>query len=229
MAVSTRVTNAAPSRGAAVRPRAGLAARAAAPSRLRGLAPPRGRRSLGNASASIGGGRASRLRTNAQATQYICIDCGYIYSGRQPFDELEKSYKCPKCLSPKRRFSELDPVTGKVGVIRSAPSDARARVRRNSYCLRSLTLAHSERPNAGQRRPRCRCHRWHCGGPRHRRRLGVLWTPIDAAASAAVMAVPSMTMSVDALAEPGWLYETAHETAHTRPRTRPRVLVWPSA
>ncbi|CAL5223004.1 g5453 [Coccomyxa viridis] len=36
--------------------------------------------------------------------QYLCIDCGYIYDGRVPFQQLEKDYRCPVCNSPKRRF-----------------------------------------------------------------------------------------------------------------------------
>eukprot|EP01025_Chloroclados_australasicus_P046090 TRINITY_DN5085_c0_g3_i1.p2 TRINITY_DN5085_c0_g3~~TRINITY_DN5085_c0_g3_i1.p2 ORF type:complete len:204 (+),score=4.54 TRINITY_DN5085_c0_g3_i1:82-693(+) len=35
---------------------------------------------------------------------YICIDCGYIYDGREPFSAVPNSYNCPKCNSAKRRF-----------------------------------------------------------------------------------------------------------------------------
>ena len=42
-------------------------------------------------------------RTKAPPQQYICKDCGWIYDGRQSFDSLDKSYRCPVCNSPKRR------------------------------------------------------------------------------------------------------------------------------
>ncbi|CAK0770995.1 hypothetical protein CVIRNUC_003822 [Coccomyxa viridis] len=44
--------------------------------------------------------------TKAPATgqQYLCIDCGYIYDGRVPFQDLGKDYRCPVCNAPKRRF-----------------------------------------------------------------------------------------------------------------------------
>lgn len=42
-------------------------------------------------------------RTKAPTTSYICKDCGYIYDERQPFESLDKSYRCPVCNSPKRR------------------------------------------------------------------------------------------------------------------------------
>lgn len=46
---------------------------------------------------------------------HICIDCGYIYSNRQPFEEVSNSYVCPQCNAPKKRFAAYDADTGKVG------------------------------------------------------------------------------------------------------------------
>lgn len=43
------------------------------------------------------------LKTKATSKPYICKDCGYIYEDRQPFETLDKSYRCPVCNSPKRR------------------------------------------------------------------------------------------------------------------------------
>eukprot|EP00882_Tetradesmus_deserticola_P002690 GHRQ01002861.1.p1 GENE.GHRQ01002861.1~~GHRQ01002861.1.p1 ORF type:complete len:139 (+),score=27.73 GHRQ01002861.1:376-792(+) len=45
--------------------------------------------------------RKSAAKTSAA---YICIDCGYIYAGKEAFDKLPNSYRCPVCNAPKRRF-----------------------------------------------------------------------------------------------------------------------------
>ncbi|KAG2425445.1 hypothetical protein HXX76_013655 [Chlamydomonas incerta] len=37
---------------------------------------------------------------------YVCLDCGYLYDGPTPFEEV-KAYVCPVCNAPKRRFKEL--------------------------------------------------------------------------------------------------------------------------
>ncbi|GFR49979.1 hypothetical protein Agub_g12121 [Astrephomene gubernaculifera] len=37
---------------------------------------------------------------------YVCLDCGYLYDDAAPFESL-KSYSCPVCGAPKRRFKEL--------------------------------------------------------------------------------------------------------------------------
>ncbi len=39
----------------------------------------------------------------ASKTAYICADCGYIYDGREAFEGLPSSYRCPVCNAPKRR------------------------------------------------------------------------------------------------------------------------------
>lgn len=50
-----------------------------------------------------------RLDVRAAATKaktktaYICVDCGYIYDGRDTFEKLPSSYRCPVCNAPKRR------------------------------------------------------------------------------------------------------------------------------
>lgn len=41
------------------------------------------------------------------------MDCGYIYCDREPFEEIENSYRCPQCNAPKRRFAKYDPEIGK--------------------------------------------------------------------------------------------------------------------
>jgi len=53
------------------------------------------------AQALFGGGG----RTKAPKTAYICKDCGYIYDERTPFEDQDKSYRCPVCNAPKRRFT----------------------------------------------------------------------------------------------------------------------------
>lgn len=66
--------------------------------------------------------RGPRLRTSLQVfarsssktaakTAYICIDCGYIYDGREAFDKLPNSYRCPVCNAPKRRFRPTEAKT----------------------------------------------------------------------------------------------------------------------
>lgn len=45
---------------------------------------------------------------------HICIDCGYIYSNKTPFEEVSSSYVCPQCNAPKKRFAGYDPDTGKI-------------------------------------------------------------------------------------------------------------------
>ena len=45
---------------------------------------------------------------------HICIDCGYIYAGKQPFEQLGNQYVCPQCNAPKKRFAKYDADTGKV-------------------------------------------------------------------------------------------------------------------
>ena len=45
-------------------------------------------------------------RTRAPTQSYICRDCGYIYDERQSFESQDKSYRCPVCNSPKRRYGK---------------------------------------------------------------------------------------------------------------------------
>ncbi|KIZ04265.1 hypothetical protein MNEG_3691 [Monoraphidium neglectum] len=45
----------------------------------------------------------------AKGAAYICLDCGWVYSGQDgPFEKLPRNYKCPVCLSPKSRFVPKD-------------------------------------------------------------------------------------------------------------------------
>lgn len=45
-------------------------------------------------------------KNKAKTASYVCLDCGYLYTDATPFEEL-KSYACPVCNAPKRRFKEL--------------------------------------------------------------------------------------------------------------------------
>ncbi|GAB4822717.1 hypothetical protein N2152v2_009763 [Parachlorella kessleri] len=38
---------------------------------------------------------------------------GYIYEGKEPFESLPSSYRCPVCNAPKRRFQAYDGNRGK--------------------------------------------------------------------------------------------------------------------
>jgi len=64
-----------------------------------GVAPARGGRGLAV-------GVTARLATKAQASSsaMVCVDCGYIYDGKEAFDSLPNNYKCPVCDSSKKRF-----------------------------------------------------------------------------------------------------------------------------
>eukprot|EP01023_Acetabularia_acetabulum_P043968 TRINITY_DN4403_c0_g1_i1.p1 TRINITY_DN4403_c0_g1~~TRINITY_DN4403_c0_g1_i1.p1 ORF type:complete len:232 (-),score=41.48 TRINITY_DN4403_c0_g1_i1:171-866(-) len=59
--------------------------------------------------------RFGRKLTEAQKklATHICVDCGYIYSDRVPFEEQDPDYKCPQCNAGKRRFAKYDVETGK--------------------------------------------------------------------------------------------------------------------
>lgn len=55
------------------------------------------------------GSAPPRITMRAAAkTAYICLDCGYIYSDRKPFESLSSDYSCPVCQAPKRRFKVYD-------------------------------------------------------------------------------------------------------------------------
>ena len=52
---------------------------------------------------------AARKAAGAASQAYVCIDCGWIYDGKQgPFDKLPASYRCPVCNSGKKRFKKTD-------------------------------------------------------------------------------------------------------------------------
>ena len=63
--------------------------------------------------------RFGRKLTSSQKefATHICIDCGYIYANKVPFEELGGSYVCPQCNAPKKRFAKYDPDTGKVRIL----------------------------------------------------------------------------------------------------------------
>ncbi len=55
--------------------------------------------------ASRSGVKVQAIFTKSKAstkTAYVCLDCGYLYDGATPFEDL-KSYACPVCGAPKRR------------------------------------------------------------------------------------------------------------------------------
>eukprot|EP00891_Asterochloris_glomerata_P008449 jgi/Astpho2/8449/Aster-07634 len=45
---------------------------------------------------------------------HICIDCGYVYAQKTPFEALSSNYVCPQCNAPKKRFAGYDADTGKI-------------------------------------------------------------------------------------------------------------------
>lgn len=59
-------------------------------------------------------GRKLTAAQKALAT-HICVDCGYIYCEKTPFDEAAKAgLKCEQCGAPPRRFARYDQDTGKI-------------------------------------------------------------------------------------------------------------------
>ncbi|KAK9787857.1 hypothetical protein WJX73_000120 [Symbiochloris irregularis] len=57
-------------------------------------------------------GRALTPQQRELAT-HICLDCGYVYSQKKPFDEQSQDYRCPQCQAPKKRFAAYDAESGK--------------------------------------------------------------------------------------------------------------------
>lgn len=49
---------------------------------------------------------AVKAKATAKSAAYVCLECGYLYTGSEPFESL-KNYACPVCAAPKRRFKEL--------------------------------------------------------------------------------------------------------------------------
>ena len=52
--------------------------------------------------------------TQRELATHICIDCGWIYFQKTPFDELSEDFQCPQCSAYKKRFAPYDASTGKV-------------------------------------------------------------------------------------------------------------------
>ena len=48
---------------------------------------------------------------------HICIDCGYVYAQKTPFEALSSNYVCPQCNAGKKRFATYDADTGKVSLL----------------------------------------------------------------------------------------------------------------
>ncbi|MEW5299392.1 MAG: hypothetical protein WDW36_002412 [Sanguina aurantia] len=44
---------------------------------------------------------------------HVCVDCGWIYCEKEAFESLPKSYRCPQCKAPLRRFVPYDANSGK--------------------------------------------------------------------------------------------------------------------
>ena len=58
-------------------------------------------------------GRKLNAAQKALAT-HICIDCGYIYTLKTPFEEQPSDYVCPQCKAPPKRFAKYDAENDKV-------------------------------------------------------------------------------------------------------------------
>jgi rubredoxin len=54
--------------------------------------------------------RFGRKLTAAQKefATHICADCGWIYTGKKPFEELAPNFRCPQCSATKKRFAKYD-------------------------------------------------------------------------------------------------------------------------
>ena len=58
-------------------------------------------------------GRKLSAAAKARAT-HICLDCGYIYTLKIPFDEQDREYVCPQCAAPRSRFAKYDAENDKI-------------------------------------------------------------------------------------------------------------------
>mmetsp|Transcript_31684 Transcript_31684/g.54804 ORF Transcript_31684/g.54804 Transcript_31684/m.54804 type:complete len:139 (-) Transcript_31684:84-500(-) len=53
--------------------------------------------------------QAKLATKKATKANYVCVDCGYLYDGKQgPFEELPKGYTCPVCGADKKRFKKYE-------------------------------------------------------------------------------------------------------------------------
>lgn len=57
-------------------------------------------------------GRKLTAAQKALAT-HICVDCGWIYTDKLPFEETDSDFRCPQCKATKKRFARYDPESGK--------------------------------------------------------------------------------------------------------------------
>jgi rubredoxin len=49
-----------------------------------------------------------------ETATHLCVDCGFIYFLKTPFEEQPAAYECPQCGAPKSRFAGYDAETGKI-------------------------------------------------------------------------------------------------------------------
>ncbi|KAG1675863.1 hypothetical protein FOA52_001520 [Chlamydomonas sp. UWO 241] len=59
--------------------------------------------------------RFGRKLTSGQMAlaSHVCVDCGWVYCEKEPFEETSPGYRCPQCQAPKRRFVLYDVDSGK--------------------------------------------------------------------------------------------------------------------
>jgi rubredoxin len=60
--------------------------------------------------------RFGRKLTSEQKenASHICIDCGWIYCEKTPFDKQTREFACPQCKAPKKRFARFDAKSNKI-------------------------------------------------------------------------------------------------------------------
>ena len=71
--------------------------------------------------------RFGRKLSAAQAAlaTHICLDCGFVYTSKIPFETLPGTYECPQCGAPKV-ISDAGPERPGVALVRYAPVDLNA-------------------------------------------------------------------------------------------------------
>merc|ERR1712100_834699 len=45
---------------------------------------------------------------------HICIDCGWIYCEKTPFDQKTNEFVCPQCNAPRKRFAQFNAESGQI-------------------------------------------------------------------------------------------------------------------
>ncbi|CAK8568058.1 unnamed protein product [Lathyrus sativus] len=77
----------------------------------------------------------------ASKQTYICRDCGYIYSERNPFEKLPDKYFCPVCGAPKRRFKPYAPPVNKNANEKDVRKARKAELQRDEAIGKALPIA----------------------------------------------------------------------------------------